>query len=356
VTVNGWDSDPAAGPPPGDSGPENGNPAGTDDPLAGSAAPASEHSVGPGGYTRGWLPGSSDQMVPGMAVRGQALDYVLSQQRRRMRTVGAVAAAVLAIGVVAGVIAVAVHNGSSGKTGPAQLTAEQVVQQAARQQMALNSETATISEQVSGTTSATIAGTVEVQRKPLLMSMNMKLSIGSTATLGGILTGNSMYIKLTGVPGMPAALGAKWLEIPLTGLKQSSVFGGLQRELQNENPNSQFAGLSSASHLRAVGTQVVSGVSTTKYTGWFAPAAAIKSLPAAERSVLAPNLHLIQGNVTFSVWIDSNHYVRKIQETESVGGEQVQIECTYGSFNQPVKITLPPASQIYAPPASVLNE
>jgi hypothetical protein len=133
------------------------------------------------------------------------------------------------------------------------------------------------------------------------------------------------------------------------------VFGVLQQELQNGNPTSQFAGLTAASHLHAVGSQVVSGVSTTRYNGSFAPSAAVKTLPAAERAALAPRLDQIKGDVRFSVWIDSSHYVRKIQETESTGHVTIAIQCTYGSFNQPVTIVLPPSRQVYSPPASVLN-
>ena len=72
--------------------------------------------------------------------------------------------------------------------------------------------------------------------------------------------------------------------------------------------------------------------------------------------VLGPELKLIKGDVTFSVWIDSSHHVRKVQETESTGEVTIVIECTYSSFNQPVKIALPPPREVYSPSASVLNE
>jgi hypothetical protein len=347
VTANGWDSDGAADPLP------------DDNPLADSTPPMPDPAAGQGGYAFTPAPGPTDPIVPGMAVRSPALDYVLGQQRRRLRKAGTIAAAVLAIGIVVGVITVAAHNGGGTKPSADQLAAKQVVEQAARQQLALNTESATINESISGATDATISGTVELQRKPLLMDMNMKLagaSSGESAALGAILTRSAMYVRVSGMPGIPAALATKWLQIPLTGVSQSSEFGELQRELQDENPTSQFAGITAATHLQAAGSQIISGVTTTRYTGWFAPSAAIKSLPAAERGVLGPGLKLVKGNVSFSVWIDGNHFVRKIQETESVAGETILIECTYGSFNQPVKIALPPPSQIYAPPASIFND
>jgi hypothetical protein len=291
-----------------------------------------------------------------MAVRSPALDYMLGKQRRRVRNVAALAASILAIVGVAAAVAIAVHNGSK-KTGPVQLTAAQAVQQAARQQSGVNSESATISEHLSGQVNAAISGTVELQRKPLLMAMNLTAGSNSQpVTVHGIITSSAMYLKLGGPAGLPKELAAKWLKIPLTGLKKSSEFGALEQELQKSNPNSQLAGLLAASHLRVVGTQVVSGVSTTRYDGSFAPAAAVKALPAAQRNVLGPGLKLIKGDVAFSAWIDSSHHVRKLRETESTGDVTIVVECTYGQFNRPVKIALPPPRQVYSPSASVLSD
>ncbi|HUB39044.1 MAG TPA: hypothetical protein VMA72_09350 [Streptosporangiaceae bacterium] len=334
MTANGSDRDGTAG-----------TPESNESPQAGSASSAWDQ----GGLT----PGS---LVPGMEVRSPALDYMLGKQQRRVRHVAVIAASVLAIGVVAGVVAVAATNGGKN-AGSAKLTAAQIVQQAARQQRNVNSETATISEHLSGQVNTTISGSVELQRKPLIMAMN--LTAGSTSQpvrVRGIVTSSAMYLKLAGTAGLPNELATKWLKIPLTGLKKSSQFGALQQELQDDNPNSQLAGLIAASHLRVVGTQVVGGVTTTKYDGSFMPAAAVKALPAAQRSVLEPGLKLLKGDVAFSVWIDSSHHVRKFSETESTGDVTIVVECTYSSFNQPVKITLPPSRQVYTPPASVLNE
>ena len=386
MTANGWDSDGAAGERAGDESAQAASVPGASEPAGAQTEPADSSAVsGPeaaGAEAPGFdaaspgvpglelpglqlpglqLPGllTSDSLVPGMTVRSPALDYMLGRQRRRVRHVGAVVASVLAIALVAAVIVIAVHRSGANTANPPQLTAAQVVQQAARQQLGLNSESATISEHISGATTATLDGTVELQRKPLLMSMNLNLSgaaSGQRATIRAIVTSSVMYMKLGGMAGMPAALAAKWLRIPLTGLSQSSYFAILQHELQNENPTSQFAGLNTASHLRAVGSQMVSGVTTTKYTGSFAPSAAVKALPAAQRKVLAPGLDMIKGDVVFSVWVDSSHYVREIQETEHTSVITITLEGTYGSFNQPVKIPLPPSSQIFAPPLSALNE
>lgn len=352
MTASGWDSDGSAG----DESPQADSTAGAWYPAgyASQDEPAGRAESAPGPLFSGPTSGS---LVPGMAVRSPAQEYMLGKQRRRARNaVAAVAGSILAIGVVAVAVTIAAHNGAGKNAGSAQLTAAQLVRQAARLQTSVNSESATISEHLSGQTNAVISGTVELQRKPLLMAMNFTAGGKSQpVTVRGIITSSAMYLKMGAAAGLPKELATKWLKIPLTGLKKSSEFGVLQQDLQNSNPNAQLAGLIAASHLRAVGTQVVSGVTTTKYNGSFAPADAVKALPAAQRNVLGPELKLIKGDVAFSVWIDSSHHVRKFQETESTGGVTIVVECTYGSFNQPVKIALPPSSQVYSPPASILN-
>jgi hypothetical protein len=349
VTSNGWDSDAT-----------DGMPTGSDRTEAGATTPEARDPEARDSATGQYAPGPPNELiprlqVPGMAAWSPARDYMVGEQRRRTRHRAAGAAAILAIGVVVAVVTVAAHNGS--KNGSAQLTAAQIVQQATRQQNGLHSESATVSEQLSGQLNETVTGTVELQRNPLLMAMDVGLnSAGVAETMRATVTDNEMYLKLSNVPGMPRYLAAKWLKIPLTGLGAGSPFASLQQEVQNENPASQLAGLAAAEHLQAAGTQVVNGVTTAKYTGSFAPAAALKALPAAQRSALGQYLKLIKGDVRFSVWIDSSHYVRKIQEAESTGDVSIALECTYGSFNQPVKIALPRPRQIYSLPASALND
>jgi hypothetical protein len=349
MTANGWDSDATGG-----------TPTGNDSTEAGSTTPQAWDPEAWGSATGQYAPGSPSELiprlqVPGMAEWSPARDYMVGEQRRRMRHRAAAAAAILAIGVVVAVVMVAAHGGNTNRS--AQLTAAQIVQQAARQQNGLHSESATVSEQLSGQVTQTITGTVELQREPLLMAMDVSLSSGSEAeTMRATVTDSEMYLKLSNVPGMPRYLAAKWLKIPLTGLGAASPFASLQHAVQNENPASQLAGLAAAEHLHAGGTQAVNGVATTKYTGSFVPSAALKALPAAQRNALGQYLKLIKGDVRFSVWIDSSHYVRKIQETESTGDVSISLECTYGSFNQPVKIALPRPRQIYSLPASALNE
>jgi hypothetical protein len=229
VSANGRDFDGTAGTA-GNESPEAGRMPGARDMAAGQAEPAPD-------------PLPTDPLVPGLAVRSPALDYMLANQRRRGRRAAAVAASILAIAVVAAVVATAVHS-VARKIRSAELTAAQIVQQAARQQERLNSESATFSVQISGQANATVAGTFELRRQPLLEAMTIQMNLTSEAmTERAILAGDAMYIKLGSVKGLPRYLAGKWLKIPLTGLSQPSQFAAVQRELLNENPAAQFAEL-----------------------------------------------------------------------------------------------------------------
>jgi hypothetical protein len=337
VTGTEWD--------PTDWGPDDRGSQGAAYPPAGAAAGSPE-------------PGAAGARaaIPGVTTPRPAIDYVSGRERRRRRRVATAGAAVLAIAIVAAVLAAVVHNSGAPKPASAQLTAAQAVAQAARQQDSVKSETTTITEQISGDVSGTITGTVQLQRAPLLLGMNLAESIaGHTVRIRAIITDSLMYLKLGSLPGVPRYLAAKWIRIPLTGLGQSSVFGTLQQQLQNDNPTSQLALLKGAGHLRAAGSQIVSGVSTTRYNGSITPSAAVKLLPAAQRAVLAPYLQQLRGNEAVSVWIDRDHNVRKIEVVENTAATTVVVEGTYSSFNQPVKIALPRPSQVYAPPASALD-
>jgi len=141
VTANDSDRDRTAGTSAGNESPQAGSTPGAWDPAGDEAGYASQTGqAGQAESAPGALPGglTSGSLVPGMAVRSPALDYMLGKQRRRVRNVAAVAASILAIGVVAAAVTIAAHNGGGRNAGSAQLTAAQVVQQAARQQSSVN--------------------------------------------------------------------------------------------------------------------------------------------------------------------------------------------------------------------------
>jgi hypothetical protein len=269
------------------------------------------------------------------------------RQPRSGRRVVAAVSSVAAVVVVA--VVVIVVSVGSGQT-PAQAVASAV-----RHSAGYSTLSASIHETVSGANSAAINGKVSVQRTPLLMSMSMSENIsGEGIPIAAVLTDKAMYLKLGVSIGLPAADSGKWIELQFARLGALSTFSSLLRSLENENPMSQTQALIAAKDVRDVGTQAVGGTQATKYTGSFAPSAAIKLLPASQRSVLSPALKAITGKVTFSIWISGGR-IMQVALVEHVLSSKVTVSIRYLSYNQPLHLTIPSGGDVYVPPASMLS-
>jgi hypothetical protein len=114
---------------------------------------------------------------------------------------------------------------------------------------------------------------------------------------------------------------------------------------QNGDPFDQ-AQLFAATDVRATGTQTIDGVRTTRYAGSFAASSARAALSPSLRRLMGPWLNTLTGNVPFTVWIDGQHQVRRMVEVEHVNGATVSSTINITAINQPVRITMPPASQV----------
>lgn len=298
------------------------------------------------------------QVIPGLSAPSPAMEYLLNQQRRRGGRFTAAAGGVVAIVIVAALLAVATNHGHN-RTG-SKLTAAQVVASAATRAAGLHSYAATMTEQLSGSTTGTISGTMKVQRSPVEIAMNLTETFsGETIPVSSVVTASAMYLKLpslAGIPGLPAGMASKWLKIPLIGPGGTSPLAAIEQELQRENPLTETAMFTAAQHVRAAGSQVIDGVKTTKYTASARPDSTANSLPADVRSELAPYVRLMTGKVSLAIWIDAHGRVRKVAGTEHVGTVSVTTTFTYGAFNQPAGVSIPAASQVYSVPQSDLTD
>ena len=276
-------------------------------------------------------------------------------QRRSGRVAGTLA--VMGLVAVVAIVAAIVAPKSNAPKAAAKANPAQAVLTASHRSARFNSITATMTEHVSGTAAATITGKVVIQRKPLLMSMNVADTIaGRSVPISAIITDQAIYMKLGGSSlGLPSALSGKWIKIPFARLGIGSNFDSVLRSLENENPESQTQMLAGIGNVRSAGSQTVSGVSTTKYSGYIVPSTAAKYLPAALRAELAPVFKLISGRIAISVWIDAQQRIRQLSEVEHVFGNTLVIDFTYTGFNQPVHIAIPPASQVKTLTASALG-
>jgi hypothetical protein len=227
---------------------------------------------------------------------------------------------------------------------------------AARNSSRISSATVRMSEQSTGSSaSASVNGTVEEQLKPTeLFGMNLTETTGGQPTrLVAVIDGQVLYLKMA---VLAKELGKPWIKISGAGASAStSSIGELLHGLQQINPAAQTAVFAAVQHASVVGKQVIEGVPTTHYSGYLKPSASLKAVPPALRKLVTPILKTMKGDVQFSVWIDAQHLVRKVTETETINGATVHTTALVSNINQPVHITLPPASQVATLPASALS-
>jgi hypothetical protein len=271
------------------------------------------------------------------------------------RRVAAVALCAGAVALITGCSA-----GSTGAAGSAKpLTARAAITLAADETQRVNSVAETLSAQLSGNVSATTSGTVQMQLRPdLLVDENLNISsAGQAYGMDEIVSTRAIYLKSRAFSALSGQTGKPWLEIPLSSLSPD-LGGGLSQllqNLQNGNPVAQTRMLAAAANVRAVGTQVIDGVSTTHYTGSFTASSALARLSPSLRAELSPLLKLVSGAIRFDVWIDGQHVARKITEVYTVFGDTMHLTANVTAVNQPVHIVLPPPRRVTVEPASQLG-
>src|SRR5580658_5518025 len=272
------------------------------DPAAAAGQPGQQWPAPPPAFD------ATGQPAAGFGAPADQLGGVQPGPRRKTGLIIGVTAAVAVVAIVAVVFAV----GSGGSGGSGSQSPVQAVAAAQQNADRINTATAIISEQVSGQT--VLSGTATLRRSPLLVAETITVqSNGQSVPITEILTPNTLYLKSTGL--LPGA-AKPWVEIPLAKLGPASVFSTLLHDAQSENPLSQDRMLHAIKHVRADGQQVIASVSTTRYTGSFSAAAALKSLPASTRRVLAPVLNEIQGDIHVTLWVSADHQIRKYAEVE----------------------------------------
>lgn len=239
--------------------------------------------------------------------------------------------------------------GASGKSP------QQVVAAAAVHSAEITSANATLTEQVGGAAGETISGSVREQLKPVLR-MSMKLKITSAAVrqnVGGIITGKAVYLSISAVARQT---GKQWLMVPFSALSGgNSSLAELFKSLSKINPAQQTAVFAGARHVRDLGTDVIDGATTTEYSGSVVPSSGLAALPPGLRKSLAPSLKTISGTIRFRVWIDKQDHIRKQVLNETANGAPITTTVIISAINQPVHVTVPPASQVATIPSSALH-
>jgi hypothetical protein len=255
-------------------------------------------------------------------------------------------------------VAAACSSGSSSGSGSAApsssaagraMSASQALKLAAGQAQKVTSLTASMDIRSSGTFVSHITGALEEQIQPTVLARQTFSVQGGGQQLPGtmqtLLTSDAVYLK---IPSLANMLGKPWVKIPFSSLRNSGLnLAPLVHQIQGNNPLAQAQMLQGATNVRQVGSQVVNGIPTTKYTGTIHPASALPKLDPSTQKLLRPALSTTGITIIhFTAWVDSRHEVRKLAETLSGSHYRVSSVVVITSINQPVHVQAPPASQV----------
>lgn len=270
-----------------------------------------------------------------------------------MTTAGA-AAALLAVGCSSGG-GINVSGSGGSQPGAKPMSPAQAVTLASQKAASVNSFATTLNVQMSGPFSGTMVGTMQLRKRPSLLidAKFSKLALGRTSVPGGmeeIVTTKTLYLKLA---TLQQELGKPWAAVPVSAPSGHAELSQFTQQAQQNNPMIDVQMLSSAKNLRKVGTQTIGGVPATHYTGSFAASAGLAKLPASLRSTEQKGLQSLDiTTLSFNVWINAQHEVQKIVVNEHGGSEQLAATMQVTRYNQPLTVSLPPASQVKALPAA----
>jgi hypothetical protein len=257
------------------------------------------------------------------------------------RQVLAVAAA------TASVVGLAACAGGGTQPAPTSRDPAQAIVSAVQHTEAVTSVTAKISERSNAASAGTTAVIQERVKPTLLLSMRLDQPLTPVITTV-IMTPTTYYVT---VPYQDLGPGKKWGKIAVRPFDSLSAMAQLFLG-QTQDPLAQIMLLRTVDGVRNAGTQVISGVQTEHYIGYFVPSKAVAALPAALRDQLTPVPASMKGTVDVNIWIGPAQQIRKLSEVQTVGTASVTTTIVFSDFNQPVHITVPPASQVASMPTS----
>jgi hypothetical protein len=261
--------------------------------------------------------------------------------------------------VAAGVVSAIAVAGCGTTTaapslGNVNLSAAEVLQQTAQKADDVNSYSADLVVNVSGTKegAGTVQGTMLYQKTPQIASDVTldQITFGGRNLPGGvrmILKGDVAYMKMDALKNLVGAT-KPWVKLDL---KQLGSSGGVNvdqflAQAQQVDLKTSVAMLTASKDVKSVGTDTVGGVDTTHYSGTFPVGEAVKQLPVESRSRVEAQMANAK-DVKFDAWIDGQGLPRKI---ELNGGtpQQGTFKGTmlFKAFNEPVTIDAPPAEQV----------
>lgn len=237
-------------------------------------------------------------------------------------------------------------SGSTGATGSG-LPVRQALYLAVVKEKKDTSAVGNINVQVSGSAPSTSVGTMRMRLKPsTVISSTVQVKASSrVVNLDEIAAGNTLYIKTA---SLAVATGKPWAAVP----SPAGAVSVSQPSMSDPNLLQNLELLFKSDEFRNTGTQVVNGVSTTRYEGSYPASYALKGLKPSEVKSIGSSVH---GPIDETVWIDGQHQLRKQVTVEHVSDLTVTITMNITAINVPLTVAVPPASQVSHLPLSALG-
>jgi hypothetical protein len=255
-------------------------------------------------------------------------------------------ATVRALALAGGAAAVAVlaagcgGSGAGSAAGNKPVSAQQAITLAAQKSARLNSAGATVTVAAG---SENLSEDVQVQLHPQLRMSTTVNGVPGTGHIQVVVVGQTVYLKLAALASLE---GRPWVELPASGSGASTLVHELLQESESGNLATQARLAQITQGVHVAGHQTVDGVPTTEYAGSIKASTALAHLPASLRALIKPMLSDISGRLAVRFWVDAQHTIRKVSEVETVNGQQVATTIVYRAINQPVQVSVPPASQV----------
>lgn len=216
--------------------------------------------------------------------------------------------------VLLGALAVVACGGQSGNSALAAVTlAASKTSEAGTARFAIEMETTTQGQTVSGTGS----GELDLERELSHIEMTMEGLPGSGNIDSELYSsGFTMYMRSESF-GMSAPGVKEWIEIDLqaTGEELGFDLGAFQQLGQND-PTASLDFLRGAKSVDEIGSEEIRGTTTTHYRAVIAWDSVVQEVPEDARPAMEANVELIkewtgEDEMTFDVWLDDEGRMRR---------------------------------------------
>jgi hypothetical protein len=243
------------------------------------------------------------------------------------------------------VVAVGGYGVISTINRPIPPSADQVIREVAHAATTMSSDSANFTTQVSGMT--VMVGTVHERVTPSRLATVSMTSIDGAERfpVTEVVSRSTVYVRM---PSLAAAFGKPWLGVPISELGADPAMAQLYQTAAL--PTAEAALIGTANTERMTGTATFRGVKVSRYVGSIDPATALAELDPGLGQLLAPELASTTGTIRFTAWIDSQHNLRKIETTATIGGQLTVTTVVVTAVNGAIHIAVPEPSQVAALP------